>query len=471
MTAQQRSPAFGKDLSIWQGWVTTIGFDLEVALRLDLRDPDQPKVVCDFVGYRDLGHVAEDVVLAGRSLRFRIAWASFQGEVTDEGRLTGTWSQGLRRIAIALDPTDAVVLPKRSQQPKEPLPYAQHAIAYHYLPSEGLSSLRATSSLDADAISLSATLTVPSGAGPHPAVVLISGSGPDTRDAPIMGHRFFAVLSDYLTRQGFAVLRYDERGVGLSTGDFAAATLGDLAMDVRAGVRVLAKRDDIDSERIALIGHSEGGMVAPMVASGLDAKKIRAIVSLAGPATAVEPMLSRQLRALNAANGMLPADVEVLDALLGKQMEILRAEPDPVSCEKQFEAAVRAAWNKLSPDGRGHASDRIENLLASTIRTNTPKFRSWLEHDVAGALRGVDCALLVLIGSKDMQVDAEQNLSAARKVLDGAGHRDVTLRKLSGLNHLFQFCKTGSYREYAAIEETISPQCLQAVRDWLKPRM
>jgi len=456
---------------IWQGRISTIGFDLAVAVHLGVDAAGAVTATCDFVEYRNTDLAASDVVIDGRSVRFHLPWASFDGAVDEHGDLCGIWVQGLRRISIELHPTDEVVLPKRPQEPRGVLPYSEHEVAYHYSPSAGLRSLRPSSSDRQDAISLAGTLTLPDGSGPHPAILLISGSGPDTRDAPIMGHRILWVLADYLTRQGYAVLRYDERGQGLSSGDYSTATLQDLAADARAGVRFLGSHAEIDEARIGLIGHSEGGMVVAMVAGGPDAARIKTVISLGGPAIAIEPLLSRQFRLLRTANGMQAADIEVLDELLRKQLDIVRNESSHEVRHEQMSSAVHATWEKLTADGRSYASNDVTNLLASTLRTNRPMFRSWVHLDAEAALRAVSCPILILVGSKDMQVDPRLNLPAARKILADAGHGDATVRELPGLNHLFQSCSTGSYREYAMIEETLSEKALTAIRDWLRPRL
>ena len=467
----QKDPGTGTGaeplIGTWQGTVATLGYTFAVAIHVGIEE-GQPAIKLDAVNSRLLGFTAKNVAVDGRSVRFTMPSTAFEGAVDDNGDLCGMWSSGLRKIDVKLRPTPNVVLPKRPQEPRAPLPYQVHEVAYSYVPSEGLKTLQSAAASKPDAISFAGRLTVPPGDGPHPAVVLVSGSGPDTRDAPIMGHRLFLVLSDYLTRQGFAVLSYDERGCGKSTGDFGGATLADLAMDVRAGVAFLRGRTEVDQERVGLIGHSEGGMVAPMVATGPDAASIKFVVSLAGPAEDAETLLSRQFRALRQLRGMQSSDIDLLDDLFHAQCTLLRAEPDPEKCHTQIEAAVNDVWSKLSADGKGHLSHHVGNLMATTIRMNTPKSRTWLHHDVAAPLRKLQCPTLVLVGSKDLQVDADANLAAAREALQD--NYQVTMRKLDGLNHLFQECTTGSYAEYATIEQTMSPTALQAISEWLQQR-
>ena len=260
--AKPQQPATG----IWQGRVATMSFDLAIAVHLGVNAEHAATVACDFVEYRAMGQAADDVVNDGREVRFALPWASFKGAVDEHGDLRGVWRQGPRQIDVVLRPTHEVILPKRPQEPRGELPYRVREVLYSYVPADGIDSLQPAVSTREGAINLAATLTLPAADGPHPAVVLISGSGPDTRDAPIMGHRLFLVLADYLTRAGYAVLRYDERGQGQSSGDFATTALPDLAMDVRAGVRFLGGVDDVDGERIALVGHSEGGLVADPMA-------------------------------------------------------------------------------------------------------------------------------------------------------------------------------------------------------------
>jgi uncharacterized protein len=181
-----------------------MSFDLAVAVHLGVSVDGQATAACDFVEYRDMGRPASDVVNDGQQVRFQLPWASFDGRVDANGDLAGTWVQGPRRIATVLRPTDNVVLPRRPQEPSGDLPYQQHEVAYHYDLQQGLSSLQVGATTRAGNVSIAGTLTVPVGPGPHPAIVLVSGSGPDTRDAAIMGHRLFLVLADYLTRAGYA---------------------------------------------------------------------------------------------------------------------------------------------------------------------------------------------------------------------------------------------------------------------------
>jgi pimeloyl-ACP methyl ester carboxylesterase len=323
-----------------------------------------------------------------------------------------------------------------------------------------------------DRVTLAGTVTVPEGEGPFPAVVLVTGSGPQDRDETLLGHKPFAVLADHLTRHGVLVLRYDDRGFGESTGDFAAATSDDFADDARAAVSWLAARPDVAS--VGVLGHSEGGLVAPMVANASDA--VDFVVLLAGPAVPGAEILAEQARLIGVASGISEAGAEAWSAAYMRALDLLTAvpldAPVPPDTAEAFKDALRAAALLLPDADRailGVTGERLEATLDALLATvQTPWFRRFLVYDPQPALRALDVPTLALFGAKDLQVPPEQNAGPMRTALAASASPRHEVIVFEHLNHLFQTAETGGIQEYARIEETMSPVVLTAVADWIR---
>jgi fermentation-respiration switch protein FrsA (DUF1100 family) len=341
----------------------------------------------------------------------------------------------------------------RPHDPKKPFPYAAEEVVYEN---------------KAAGVKLAATLTLPKGAGPFPAVVLITGSGPQDRDETVAGHRPFLVLADYLTRRGIAVLRADDRGVGGSTGDVFKSTTADFADDALAGVAYLKGRKEVHPKQIGLLGHSEGGIAAPLAA--VKSADIAFIVLLAGTGLPGEELLYLQGERVGRAAGAGEKELARGRALQEAFFAILKKEKDAAAVRKQLLAAVEAERAKLSDEEKKAAKGQEVALQAQLKMIQTPWFRYFLTHDPRPALRQVRCPVLALNGAKDVQVPSKENLGAIEKALREGGNKDFTVKELPGLNHLFQTCKTGGIAEYGTIEETIAPAVLDLVADWVRQR-
>ncbi len=318
---------------------------------------------------------------------------------------------------------------------------------------------------EAAGIKLAGTLTLPTGDKPAPAVILVSGSGPQDRNETVVGHRPFLVLADYLTRRGIAVLRFDDRGVGGSEGDTLTATTPDVAGDVRAGIVYLKSRREIDPSRIGLIGHSEGGLVAPLVAS--DSQDVAFVVLLAGTGVPGDEILFRQGELILRAEG---TDDETIAKWLPSQRKlvaILKEETDPAKRDER----LRAELAERGAEALGTEEEQKQAIESTAKVMQTAWFRYFVGYDPRPALRKVHCPVLAINGEKDLQVDPEQNIPPIEKALAEAGNEDYTVRVFPGLNHLFQHCQTGAISEYGKIEETISPEVLAFVADWIAARV
>lgn len=321
--------------------------------------------------------------------------------------------------------------PTRPQTPRAPLPYGVEQVVVEH------AGLR-----------LAGTLTVPAGAGPHPAIVLIPGAGETDRDGSLFGHQFYLVLADDLTRRGFAVLRSDKRGLGQSGGDFASATSLDFAADIEAAAAFLRKRPGIDAGRLGLVGHSEGAMIGSLVAARDPG--IAFLVLMAGNGIpASEMFLARTRRQIR---------VQDLAQELALQRAVFAAVTAPGS-DAEREAAVRTLYLAAQDrHGRAFSDDEVAALL-------TPWMRTLLAIDPQASLRQLRCPVLALVGEKDQVVTASENIPALEQAL-GANPK-AQVRRLPGLNHFFQNAKTGELSEAAQIEETMSPQALALIGAWI----
>lgn len=361
--------------------------------------------------------------------------AVFEGDVSADGaQLVGQWRQSGQDFPLTLE-RGAYAALNRPQTPHAPFPYRAEEVGYDNAQRPG--------------VHLAGTLTIPEGRGPFAAVLLITGSGAQDRNETLMGHQPFLVLADYLSRRGFAVLRVDDRGMGGSTGATPNDTTADFATDVEAGVAFLRTRHDIDPARISLIGHSEGGLIAPMVAAR--DPRIASIVLWAGPGVRGADVMMEQLRASMRASGAPDAAITTAMARQHAVMDALLTAPDETTAHTALDSVFASIGN---PPPAAQL-----NMLTS------PWFRAFVAYDPAPALRGLRMPVLALLGAKDVQVVATQNEPALRAAL--AGDREASVVVLPGLNHLFQTAGTGAVSEYAQIDETISPDALKTMGDWL----
>ncbi|GAB4572961.1 MAG: hypothetical protein Kow0077_13850 [Anaerolineae bacterium] len=344
--------------------------------------------------------------------------------------------------------------------PVEDLPYRAEEVQFENPAAEG--------------VTLAGTLTLPQGAGPHPAVILISGSGPSDRDEsilPLAEIKPFALIADYLTRQGIAVLRYDDRGVGDSTGEHETATSADLASDVEAAIAYLLSREDINPAQIGLLGHSEGGVIAPMVAARNP--NVAFVISLAGSAVPGYDVLVRQNERLLATAGVSEEEIAARVAWVRTLMDAMLAE-DWAQVEGLLREDYARAIADLPAEQRDALGD-VEAYIDEQIAAAMPLYRYWmpyfLAHDPAEDWRQVTVPVLAFFGGLDVQVDADQNRPALEAALAEAGNDDVTVITIENANHLFQPAETGSVEEYGALPQEFVPELLPTIADWLLERV
>lgn len=316
----------------------------------------------------------------------------------------------------------------------------------------------------ADNVVLGGELTYPKGKGPFPVAVLVSGSGPQNRNEELLGHKPFLVIADYLTEHGIAVLRYDDRGVASSTGTFATATSEDFARDADAAVKFLQTQPMIDPDHIGIIGHSEGGMIAPMVAASNP--DIAFIITLAGPGVPCKTILIEQQELIARAEGISEKDIRD-SRMINEALYAFLIEHDGESNIKEGAAhlidSLATEYQIELPEGMS-----LESLINKELKSvTTPWMRYFLRFDPAPYLQKVACPVLALNGEKDLQVPSKSNLAAIEKGVRSNGNQHVTVREFENLNHLFQHCSTGAPSEYAKIEETFSEEVLELMASWI----
>ena len=398
----------------------------------------------------DVKHEADNTI----TVEVPITKAVFTGTMSEDMQsIDGKWKQSggefdLDLVRVDLDKTRPPVAPKRPQSPKGPFPYRTKEVFFENTDAK---------------IKLSGTLTVPKMEGKAPVVILINGSGPQDRDQTILGHKPFWVIADHLSRHGIAVLRYDERGVGKSTGEFTGATSADLATDIDAAVDYVKGRREVNPEQVILAGHSEGGLLAPMVASRRD--DVAGTILLAPPGVNGMEVVLNQSRLIAEASGQADEkELESQQKMLKLAFELLKSQDDSGNFFESFKA--RAA--ELEGD-----SGKIEfnpGVEAAVRGLDTPWFRYFATYEPVPALEKTGCPVLVLIGEKDLQVDPSLNLPPIEAALKKGGNKDFTITPMEGLNHLFQECETGSPAEYRLIEQTFSPKALELMEQWINKR-
>lgn len=427
----------------WSGAIKLPGVELKVQVVLATADGKWLGTI-DIPMQSARGLKLQQITLDGEAVSFQIAdipgAPTFAGRRDGADRIAGDFTQGGQKFPFELARGE---LPKaaRPQTPRPPFPYLEEQVTVTH-----------------DGITLSGTFTLPEGKGPFPAVILVSGSGPQNRDEEVFQHRPFAVWADFLSRNGIAVLRYDDRGVGESSGDHVSATTSILATDAEAWVGCLKKRPEISS--VGILGHSEGGIIAPMVAARNPA--VGFIILLAGPGVSGAEVLIEQNRALALSSGATQESADKIAAAAREVFEALAAGA--------AEAEVRAKMTELvkTQTGKQEVDADVEQAVGQAVSgLERPWFAEFIRHDPAPDLRKLTIPVLALLGERDVQVVASQNAPAIEAALKAAGNTTATVRIVPGANHLFQQCKTGGVDEYESIETTIDPAVLALVRDWI----
>lgn len=387
-------------------------------------------------------------------IKFEVSNAKieYNGELKGD-EIIGIFNQGGQKFPMNLSRTtiETEVL-VRPQEPKKPYPYYSEDVVFRNEKDDG---------------SLAGTLTLPQKDGIFPVVILITGSGPQNRDEEMMGHKPFLVISDYLTRNGIGVLRYDDRGIGKSTGNFSASTTLDFATDVESALAYLKTRKDVDQKKIGLVSHSEGGLIAPLVAS--KSSVVAFIVLLAGPGLPGDQILLLQQRLIGKASGVSNEKLVEGEAANRKAFEIVKKSKSIEQLKIDLAGYIKKTLEQDNPDAEkksGMSNDDFVKMQVDAIAS--PWMVNFIKYDPIPALEKVKCPVLAMDGEKDLQVPPKQDLEAIKNALMKGGNRNVTVVELPNLNHLFQEAKTGLPSEYGAIDQTFSPIALEVMLKWIK---
>jgi uncharacterized protein len=374
----------------------------------------------------------------------------YEGKLENEKTIKGNFMQGGLQVPLNLSKDKVEKTTKaKPQEPSKPYPYYTEDVVFNN---------------EKDKITLAGTLSLPTKEGNYPVVVLISGSGPQNRDEELLGHKPFLIIADYLTKNGIGVLRYDDRGTAESKGNFQTATSKDFSTDVEAAIAYLKTRKEVNAKKIGLIGHSEGGLIAPMVAA--KTKDVSFIVLLAGTGIVGDELLLLQMELIARATGESETSIKT-NQTINKEVFKMAKKTQNVDVLKKEVTTYLEQQVKENPDIKPKNMTPEMFIKVQVDAFSSPWMQYFLAYDPATSLKQVHCPVLALNGEKDLQVPSKINLDAIKKNLEMAKNKNVKTVELAGLNHLFQTCKTGSPEEYAKIEQTFSPMALNEMTAWI----
>ena len=453
LRAEDKTKPASDPVGLWLGLLKVGPTELRIAFRIE-KTKDGPlagKLISLDQNNTEIPLDKAAVIDGTLSLELAGGAIKYSATADEKGGWTGEFSQGGKKLPLTLVRIDKLPTAKRPQTPKKPYPY----------PSEDV-----TFANESAKIKLAGTLTLPKGDGPFPAVVLVSGSGPQDRDETLFEHKPFLVIADHLAKKGIACLRYDDRGTAKSGGIFIGSTSADFATDAYAAVNFLKGNPKIDPKRIGICGHSEGGVIAPLVAAA-HPDDVAFIVLLAGPGISGGRILFEQSLDFSKQGGETIDAREVQD-MMDAVLPILKSAKSTADAKEK----LKVAFGKLiaAEKDEKKRKEAEKGLGAAIDQYSDPWLRWFAGYDPAPTLAKVKCPVLALNGENDVQVKPKQNLEAIGAALKESGHRDYECVEFKGLNHLFQKCKTGAIAEYRAIEETIAPGVLLKISDWIAAR-
>lgn len=438
----------------WQGAILVLGSQLDISVGFETTEEGLSATI-DIPVQGAMGLALTAVSFDPPRIHFELpagpGLAVFDGELQGDS-IGGSFTQAGVTGTFWLERGEQAA---QAVEPAEPVPYLEEEVRFR----------------NGD-VTLAGTLTLPQTGGPHPAVALITGSGPQNRDEELFGFKPFRIIADHLTRSGVAVLRYDDRGVGGSSGNVRESTSDDFAGDALAAVRLLGERPEIDPQAIGLVGHSEGATVAALAASR--SSDVAFIVLLAGTAVSGEATLLAQAELIARVSGATEEDIEANAALQRTIFEALRTDSGWEAVERDIAAQMRASIERMPIERRQEITD-VETLVATRVRqqldaVRTPWFRFFLDYDPATALAQVRVPVLAIFAEHDLQVPPAVNRGPMERALEAAGNPDYTISVIPGANHLFQASATGNPSEYPTLERAFVPEVLETVTDWITER-
>ena len=444
---------YGQDITgQWNGVLKVQGMQLRLVFNISKTDTGYSSTM-DSPDQGAKGIPVSTTTFENPKINLEVAAAriAYEGELKDN-EIVGIFKQAGQEFPMNLSrkAIEKEVV-KRPQEPKEPYPYYTEEVTFQNPKAN---------------VSLAGTLTLPKKEGVFPVVVLISGSGPQDRNEELLGHKPFLVISDYFTKNGIAVLRYDDRGVGQSKGDFESATSEDFATDVESAIAYLKTRKEINKKKIGLAGHSEGGTIAPMVAA--KSKDVNFIVLLAGTGIQGDKLLLLQQEAIAKASGVSEDKIKESAEINTKVVDIINQSTDNQKLKTDLTNLISESLKDLKAEDIPNGMSKDDFIAAQVNEISSPWMQFFIKYNPAPTLEKVKCPVLAVNGSKDLQVPAKENLSAIENALKKGGNTHVTIREYPNLNHLFQECKTGAPTEYAQIEQTFSPLALDLITKWIK---
>ncbi len=425
MLALLSTASFSQDKPVdlsgsWLGKIDLGTVELRIVFNIEMSEEGVYSATMDSPDQGAKGIPLGKVTVTDDSLKIEAPalMGEYLGKIISSGTIDGTWTQGGREMELNLELQEQEFQLNRPQEPQPPYPYTEKEVTFE----------------NSDAgITFAGTLTIPGGDQLYPAVILITGSGSQNRDEEIFEHKPFKVIADYLTRNGIAVLRYDDRGVSKSGGSAIGATSEDFKDDARAGIDYLMTLDVIDKSRVGVVGHSEGGLIAQLLAAEYD--DIAFIVMLAGPGTSGAEVLLDQSEYISLLYNV-PDSVISLNTELNSQIyKVITEESDPATgldrLLKHTEDSLRS---------KNHDDVLIKEIRNNLSQSFSPASYPWMRYfimsDPAKILPSVKCPVLALNGSKDCQVLAEKNIGEIKRILTESGNNSVTALVMPGLNHL-----------------------------------
>ncbi len=436
----------------WEGAITITGIELQIFVTF-APEGNSLSGKIDIPPQGAMGLSLTNIKVTTPKIHFELpagpGVAIFDGELK-EGNIKGNFLQAGAKGTFAL------TLTPQTPKKEEPVPYNQEEVTFYN-----------------GEIKLAGTLTVPSGHGPYPAVVMITGSGPQNRDEELFGFKPFKIIADHYTRHGIAVLRYDDRGVGGSTGNINESTSEDFAGDVLQAVKYLQGRSEINSKSIGLCGHSEGGLIAPMVASRTN--DIAFIIMIAGPGAGGQEILTEQLRLIMRANGISESGIEEEVVLQKKVLTGIVLHAPASEMKEDIRKLARKEIESMPEDQRkavGNIDQYVEKVADAQLPAMQGRwFRFFVTYDPVPALEKVHCPVLALFGERDLQIPPDLNKPKIEAALHRAGNNDVTVKIFSKANHLFQSAETGSPTEYGSLKKEFVPEFLNTMTEWILKRV
>lgn len=439
----------------WNGVLNVQGMQLRLVFHIT-KTTDGFSATMDSPDQKANGIPVTKTTFENPKIKFEIAAINmeYNGELKEQ-EIIGVFTQNDQQFPLNLSrKTIEKTILKRPQKPVKPYPYYEENVTF--------SNPKAN-------ISLAGTLTLPKKEGIYPAVILISGSGPQNRDEELMEHKPFLVISDFLTRNGIAVLRYDDRGFGSSKGDFKSATTADFTTDVESALAYLKTRKEINPKQIGLIGHSEGGIMAPIVAS--KSKDVNFIILLAGTGIPGNELLLLQQEKIAKVSGVSDTEIKKGSAYNKKLFDLIQQSTDTEKLKSDLRTELTEIINNDTAAKIPNGMTKEKYIDGQLNQLTSPWMLYFVKFNPATALEKVKCPVLALNGEKDVQVPPKENLTAIKNALTKAGNKKVTTIEFPNLNHLFQECQTGAPQEYATIEHTFSPVVLDEMLKWIKTQM